>query len=163
MYAPNVGSATCRWTTITAHGMQIVAWFTPTTPKGAYMPTTAVGTSAPRAIVWPVLCPVRGGDWVEDGSWRRQREAHLLYTSNRGGTISLDLDGKKLTDALEIASTKNDADPVAWRQWPHWNVMKGLAAVSLPKGKHILTIHILTNGNMNLAYFDLMPATKRAK
>jgi hypothetical protein len=24
----------------------------------------------------------------------------------------------------------------------------------LPKGMHVLTVHILTNGNMNLAYLD---------
>jgi len=40
--------------------------------------------------------------------------------------------------------------------------MKGLAWVSLPKGKHVLTVHILTNGNMNLAYLDFMPGTKPA-
>jgi hypothetical protein len=78
----------------------------------------------------------------------------LLYTSNRGGTISLDLDGEKLTGPLEIASTKSDADPVAWRQWHHWNVMKNLAVVSLPKGQHVLTLHVLTNGNMNFAYLE---------
>jgi hypothetical protein len=110
--------------------------------------------------------------WTEPGEWFNltvqvarpgMYTMDLLYTSNRGGTISLDLDGKKLTDALEITSTKKDADPVAWRQWHHWNIMKGLAAVSLPKGKHVLTVHILTNGNMNLAYFDFMPGTRRAK
>lgn len=110
--------------------------------------------------------------WTEPGEWFNLTvevartgiyAMDLLYTSNRGGTISLDLDGKKLTDALEIVSTKNDADPVAWRQWHHWNVMKRLAVVSLAKGKHVLTIHILTNGNMNLAYFDFTPAAKRAK
>jgi len=78
----------------------------------------------------------------------------LLYTSNRGGTISLDLEGNNPTDPLAIASTKNDADSLAWRQWHHWYVMKDLAVGSLPKGKHVLTVHILTNGNMNLAYFD---------
>jgi len=101
--------------------------------------------------------------WTEPGEWFKitvkvaragTYTMDLLYTSNRGGTISLDLDGKKLIDPLEIVSTKNDADPVAWRQWHHWNVMKDLAVGSLPKGKHVLTVHILTNGNMNLAYFD---------
>jgi len=26
--------------------------------------------------------------------------------------------------------------------------------LKLPKGKSVLTVHILTGGNMNLAYFD---------
>jgi hypothetical protein len=101
--------------------------------------------------------------WTEPGEWFNMTvkvdragtySMDLLYTSNRGGTISLDLDGEKLTGPLEIASTKTDADPVAWRQWHHWNVMKDLAVVSLPKGKHVLRLHILTNGNMNFAYLE---------
>jgi len=101
--------------------------------------------------------------WTEPGEWFKLTvnvaragtyAVDLLYTSNRGGTISLDLDGKKLTGPLEIASTKNDADPVAFRQWHHWNVSRDLAVLILPKGKHILTVHILTNGNFNLAYFE---------
>jgi len=32
--------------------------------------------------------------------------------------------------------------------------MKDMAVGSLPKEKHVLTVHILTQGNMNLAYFD---------
>jgi hypothetical protein len=101
--------------------------------------------------------------WTEPGEWFKLTvkvalagtyTMDLLYTSNRGGTISLDLDGKKLTGPLEIVSTKDDADSLAWRQWHHWNIMKDLAVGSLPKGKHVLTIHILTNGNMNLAYLD---------
>jgi len=101
--------------------------------------------------------------WTEPGEWFKVTvkvaragtyTMDLLYTSNRGGTISLDLDGEKLTDPLEIVSTKNGADPLAWRQWHHWNVMKDLAVGSLPKGEHVLAVHILTNGNMNLAYLD---------
>jgi hypothetical protein len=101
--------------------------------------------------------------WTEPGEWFKvcvkvaragTYTMDLLYTSNRGGTISLDLDGNRLTEPLEIASTKNDADPLAWRQWHHWNVMKKMAVASLPKGRHVLTVHILTSGNMNLAYLD---------
>ena len=49
------------------------------------------------------------------------------------------------------------ADPVAWRQWHHWNLASQLFKVRLSKGKNVLTVHILTNGNMNLAYFDFKP------
>ena len=38
--------------------MQIVAWFTPVIPKGAYMPTTTVGTYAPAV---PDLFPLPQG------------------------------------------------------------------------------------------------------
>ena len=50
MYAPIVGSSTRHRATIQAHGMHIVASYTPATPKGAYMPTTTLGTYAPPAV-----------------------------------------------------------------------------------------------------------------
>jgi len=84
----------------------------------------------------------------------------LLYTSNRGGTISLDRNGKPLVSAISIKSTRNDQEPVAWRQWHHWNVMTNVAEVKLLKGKNILTVRIVNEGNMNLAYFDFRPKNK---
>jgi hypothetical protein len=35
-----------------------------------------------------------------------------------------------------------------------WNVASQLFKVRLGKGRNVLTVHILTGGNMNLAYFD---------
>ena len=81
----------------------------------------------------------------------------LLYTSNRGGTISLDRNGRSLVPSINIISTKSDQETVAWRQWHHWNVMTNLAEVELPKGISVLTLHIVTGGNMNLAYLDFKP------
>ncbi len=101
--------------------------------------------------------------WTEPGEWfnltvdvkRAGRYVvDLLYTSNRGGTISLDRNGKPLTPPITIISTKNEREPVAWRQWHHWNVLQDAAEVELPEGICVLTVHILTQGNMNLAYFD---------
>jgi len=106
--------------------------------------------------------------WTEPGEWfnitvRAARAgnytADLLYTSNRGGTISIDVNGKPAAGPLAIASTYNAADPLAWRQWHHWNLALALAKVRLGPGKNVLTVHILTGGNMNLAYFDFKPAT----
>jgi hypothetical protein len=104
--------------------------------------------------------------WTEPGEWFNMTveveragiySFNLLYTSNRGGEISLDLNGKALTEPLTILSTYNAADPVAWRQWHHWNVMKDVAQVKLPRGVNVLTLHILTKGNMNLAYLEFRP------
>jgi hypothetical protein len=101
--------------------------------------------------------------WTEPGEWFRITvevtradfyRADLLYTSRRGGTISLDLNGKDATGPLAILSTFNAADPVAWRQWHHWNLARNLVKMWLPVGRNVLTVHILTGGNMNLAYFD---------
>jgi len=106
--------------------------------------------------------------WTEPGEWFNLtvQAAHagvytadLLYTSNRGGTISLDVNGKAATPALTIPSTFSAADPLAWRQWHHWNVMPNLVRVRLPAGTSVLTVHILTQGNMNLAYFDFKPSS----
>jgi hypothetical protein len=101
--------------------------------------------------------------WTEPGEWfnitvqaaeATTYAADLLYTSNRGGTISIDVNGKDATGPLTIVSTANTADPIAWRQWHHWNIASSFARLKLRKGKSVLTIHILTQGNMNLAYFD---------
>jgi hypothetical protein len=105
--------------------------------------------------------------WTEPGEWFRITvevaqagvySADLLYTSNRGGTISLDVNEKDATGPLTIQSTFNKADPIAWRQWHHWNVAKGIVKLRLPKGRSVLTVHILSGGNMNLAYFDFKKA-----
>jgi hypothetical protein len=105
--------------------------------------------------------------WTEPGDWFNitVQAAHasvytadLLYTSNRGGTISLDVNGKSATPPLTISSTFNASDPIAWRQWHHWNTMANLVRLRLPAGKSVLTVHILTEGNMNLAYFDFKPS-----
>jgi hypothetical protein len=105
--------------------------------------------------------------WTEPGEWFNLTvdvmqaglySADLLYTSNRGGTISMDVDGKDLTGPVTIESTFNAADPIAWRQWHHWNLARGIVKIPLPAGKNVLTVHILTQGNMNLAYFDFKQA-----
>ena len=101
--------------------------------------------------------------WTQPGEWFNLtvKVKHagvyaidLLYTSNRGGKISLDLNGKPLVSSVDIIPTRNDKDPVAWRQWHHWNLMTDMAEVKLPKGVSVLTLHILTEGNMNFAYLD---------
>jgi hypothetical protein len=108
--------------------------------------------------------------WTEPGEWFNitVQVAHsgvytadLLYTSNRGGTISLDVNGKDTTGPITITSTFNAADPIAWRQWHHWNVAPELLRLRLPAGKNVLTVHILTGGNMNFAYFDFKKASKK--
>ncbi|MCU1271712.1 MAG: hypothetical protein JWN74_3006 [Acidobacteriaceae bacterium] len=105
--------------------------------------------------------------WTEPGEWFNITvevaraggySANLLYTSNRGGTISMDVNGKDASGPLTIVSTFNAADPIAWRQWHHWNVMRDIVRLRLLAGKNVLTVHILTDGNMNLAYFDFKKA-----
>lgn len=97
------------------------------------------------------------GEWfnvtvsVERAGWYT---ADLLYTSNRGGTIALDANGVPAAGPLTIESTYDASDPIAWRQWHHWNLASNIAKIKLAKGRNVLTVHILTEGQMNLAYFD---------
>jgi len=118
--------------------------------------------NSPYDIVQPPENQLYVG-WTEPGEWFNLTVevahagvyiADLLYTSNRGGTISIDANGKAANGPLTIASTFNASDPIAWRQWHHWNIMPGIVRLRLPAGKSLLTVHILTRGNMNLAYFD---------
>jgi hypothetical protein len=101
------------------------------------------------------------GEWfnitvdVKEAGWY---VGDLLYTSNRGGTISLDVNGNPATGPITISSTFDTADPVAWRQWHHWNLAPRAAKVKLARGKNVLTVRILTEGQMNLAYFDFKKA-----
>jgi hypothetical protein len=105
--------------------------------------------------------------WTEPGEWFNitvdaakagYYSGDLLYTSNRGGTISVEVNGEKANASITIPSTYDKAEPVAWRQWHHWNLLKGAALLRLSKGKNVLTVHILTEGNMNLAYFQFKEA-----
>lgn len=105
--------------------------------------------------------------WTEPGEWFNitvdaasagTYGADFFYTSNRGGTISVDVNGNDATGPLQVPTTYDPADPVAWRQWHHWNLASQLFKVALRKGRNVLTVHILTGGNMNLAYFDFKPA-----
>lgn len=94
-------------------------------------------------------------DVVETGDYT----ADLLYTSNRGGTISIDVNGVPATGPLTIVSTYDANDPVAWRQWHHWNVASNIVRLHLAAGKNVLTIHIVEQGQMNLATFDFRRVT----
>jgi hypothetical protein len=102
--------------------------------------------------------------WTEPGEWVNwtvdvQKEGdyfiNIMYTSNRGGTIGLDLNGQRLVDSIEIPSTFDANDPLAWRQWHHWNRLDHAATLHLPKGLSVLTLRILALGNMNFDYLEI--------
>ena len=56
--------------------------------------------------------------------------------------------------AIRSPSTRNKKEIIAWRQWHHWNRIDNLTIVKLKKGKHLLTIKTITNGNMNYDYLN---------
>lgn len=107
--------------------------------------------------------------WTQPGEWINYTvkvnkagtyPIGLLYTANGDGTISLDIDGKDATGPLKITSTHDDRDTVQWRQWHHWNASDSIGSIALKKGVQILTLHIITNGNMNLDYLNFGRGTK---
>jgi len=97
------------------------------------------------------------GEWFNitvDAAQDSDYTADLLYTSNRGGMISLDVNGEPVTGPLTIASTYDASDPLAWRQWHHWNIARDLARIHLRKGRNVLTVHTVSQGQMNYATFE---------
>lgn len=97
------------------------------------------------------------GEWINYTVKVNQNATYqigIMYTANGDGTISLDLDSKDITGPLKIPSTHDDRDTVKWRQWHHWNKVNSLAEVRLNKGVHVLTLHVVGNGNMNFDYLE---------
>lgn len=81
-------------------------------------------------------------------------DVSLMYTSNRGGSIAIDVDGQPAVKGAMITSIHADRDPVPWRQWHHWNRVDHLAKLPFSKGTHVLKLRVLTNGNMNFDYLE---------
>jgi hypothetical protein len=101
--------------------------------------------------------------WTEPGEWTKytvqvektgKYRVGIMYTSNRGGKISLSVDDVDLTGSLDIMSTYRDDDPVGMRQWHHWNKMDNIAEITLKKGVRTLTLHTVESGQMNYMWLD---------
>ncbi|CAN5220118.1 hypothetical protein BH11BAC6_BH11BAC6_15060 [soil metagenome] len=110
----------------------------------------------------PVLNQLYVG-WTHPGEWINYTiqvketgmyNAALKYTANGDGSIEFDIDNIQVAAGLKILSTHNDADTVAWRQWHHWNKIDSLTTINITKGVHLLTLHVVTNGNMNFDYLE---------
>ena len=98
--------------------------------------------------------------WTEPGEWfnvtvdvadTAEYSIDLLYTSNRGGTIGIDVNGEQANGPSKIASTYDAGEPVAWRQWHHWNLARDLGRIHLKKGLNVITVRTLSEGQMNYA------------
>lgn len=116
----------------------------------------------PYSKVFPKMDQLYVG-WTKPGEWinytvKVDRTAvyklGLMYTANGDGIIAFDVDGKEIAKDLKVTSTHNNRDTVQWRQWHHWNKTDSLAAVKLKKGIHLLTLHVVANGNMNFDYLE---------
>ncbi|MEP7253579.1 MAG: carbohydrate-binding protein, partial [Ginsengibacter sp.] len=103
--------------------------------------------------------------WTQPGEWINYTimventgnyRVALMYTANDNGSISIETDGAASANSLKILSTHNDLDTVAWRQWHHWNKMDSLTTIHFKRGMHLLTMHIVGNGNMNFDYLEFI-------
>jgi hypothetical protein len=101
--------------------------------------------------------------WTEPGEWlkytvRVQKSGAytvgLMYTSNRGGKILLSIDDRDATGPIEIPSTFAKDEPIAWRQWHHWNYLDNMVQMELKKGVHVLTLITVAGGNMNYDFLE---------
>jgi hypothetical protein len=101
--------------------------------------------------------------WTDPGEWINMTvniktagiyAVDFFYTSRMGGSIGLDLNGTPLAPPVTIIKTATDKDPIPWRQWHHWKLMKAMVEVKLPVGVHVLTLRVVDKGNLNLGYLD---------
>jgi hypothetical protein len=101
--------------------------------------------------------------WTEPGEWIRysvdvskagKYKIGLMFTSNRGGEIEVVNEQQESTGAMKVPTTYKDADTVAWRQWHHWNKLDSIGSINLTKGKQVITLKTLANGNMNYDYLE---------
>ncbi len=101
--------------------------------------------------------------WTEPGEWTKYTvdvkqtgtyKVSLLYTSNRGGEIAISVNDSDATGPIAVTSTFDATDPVAFRQWHHWNMLKDMAVVRLEEGLQVMTLHTVSVGQMNYSHLD---------
>ncbi len=78
----------------------------------------------------------------------------VMYTSRYEGQFSLSSSYSAVVDTFLLESTYNEKDPIAWRQWHHWNYAKHIGTINLKKGKQTLTLSTLGKGNMNYDFLS---------
>jgi len=78
----------------------------------------------------------------------------IMYTCNGRGGIEIVTNHNTSTGIMPIRSTHKDADPIAWRQWHHWNKLDSVGSIRLNKGKQVMTLKTVENGNMNYDYLE---------
>lgn len=105
--------------------------------------------------------------WTDPGEWIRYTvevketgfyDGDMMYTANADGKIAIDVDGKPWMEPVLITSTFNAAEPLAWRQWHHWNKQRIFTHLKLDKGIHVLTLRTVEKGGMN---YDFIEFSKR--
>lgn len=101
--------------------------------------------------------------WTEPGEWLNytvnvQRSGlyvvGLTYTAHDDAQIAIAVDGIDIRGPLNVPSTYNAEDKQDWRQWHHWNHLNNITQIELKKGIHVITLHTVSNGNMNYDFLE---------
>ncbi|MBE3135004.1 MAG: carbohydrate-binding protein [Acidobacteria bacterium] len=99
--------------------------------------------------------------WTEPGEWVNYTvdveksgtyAVYVMYTSNGEGTFRVFVDDV-LQGTVVLPTTHIDADPVAWRQWHHWNRFASPLKLNLQEGTHLVRLEVVV-GNFNLDYME---------
>jgi hypothetical protein len=99
--------------------------------------------------------------WTEPGEWVNYTvvvettgayAVDAMYTSNGAGTFRIFVDDV-LQGTVMLPTTHVDADPVAWRQWHHWNRFASPLRLTLRAGMHLVRLEVVV-GNFNLDYLE---------
>ncbi len=116
----------------------------------------------PYNLVEPTMGELYAG-WTMPGEWINYTikvnatgtyNIGLMYTASGDSEIAFYVDGKQVTQPLFIPSVRNKKETIDWRNWHHWNRINELTNVQLKKGKHLLTLKTISNGNMNFDYLE---------
>jgi Carbohydrate binding module (family 6). len=119
---------------------------------------------SPYNMVEPPLNTLYIG-WTNPGEWTKytvdvkkagKYSVNLMYTSYKGGKISLSANDKDISGPIAIKSTYHKDEPVTFRQWHHWNKMEGIVEVELKEGIQVLTLHTVEEGQMNYMWLDFI-------
>jgi hypothetical protein len=94
-----------------------------------------------------------GGEWIKctvDVKAAGAYTINLLASSNnKDAQIGFDVNGVPATAPITLASTGN---------WHTWTMYNNIATIKLAKGPQVITLKFIKEGNMNVQYFELIPA-----
>ncbi|MCJ7468156.1 MAG: hypothetical protein MUO53_15870 [Maribacter sp.] len=107
--------------------------------------------------------------WTEPGEWTKYTvdvqksgtyQIGLIYTANQNGQISIESEDKRSSGILTVESTFDKDDPIAWRQWHHWNFVENLGQIHLKNGIQTITLHTVSVGQMNYDFIEFKLVNK---
>jgi hypothetical protein len=129
------------------------------------------GTPAPDFSEYNLVTPEHDSlyvGWTAPGEWLNYTvlvdragsySLDVMYTSNGEGRFEVYVDDD-LRGTIALPTTHNAADPLAWRQWHHWNKVIDGARLDLQEGLHLLRVKLLA-GNTNLDYIEFRQGARR--